>query len=85
MLESYQSIARRKQEDRQNRIPKEWRLATLPPPTRFNVTNLPRESGILTEEELSITEAYDAFALAQAIARRELSSVDVTRAFCKVR
>ncbi|EME87010.1 acyl-ester intermediate acetamidase [Pseudocercospora fijiensis CIRAD86] len=48
-----------------------------------NVINFPRESGLLTKEELEITENYDLVGLAEAIASRRLSSVAVTRAFCR--
>ncbi|KAL6866501.1 hypothetical protein ACO1O0_002612 [Amphichorda felina] len=48
-----------------------------------NVTGIPRECGLLTPRELSITEDYDAVALAQAIAARELSAVEVATAFSK--
>ena len=51
------------------------------PPT--NVTDIPRTCGILTADELAITVDYDAFSLAEAIASRKLTSVDVATAFCK--
>lgn len=48
-----------------------------------NVTGIPRESGILTEEELDITENYDAVALAEAIASKKFTAVAVAKAFAK--
>lgn len=48
-----------------------------------NVTSVPRECGLLTAEEIDITESYDATALAEAIASRKLSAVQVTVAFSK--
>ncbi|KAH8892817.1 amidase [Thozetella sp. PMI_491] len=48
-----------------------------------DVTAIPRECGILTAEEIAITEEYDATALAQAIASRKLTAVAVATAFAK--
>ena len=48
-----------------------------------NVTGIPRQSGLLSTRELSITEDYDAVALAQAMASRKLSAVEVATAFSK--
>lgn len=48
-----------------------------------DVTSVPRSCGLLTAEELDITENYDATALAAAILERKLTSVAVTTAFAK--
>lgn len=48
-----------------------------------NVRDIPRQSGLLTERELDITENYDATALAEAIAARKLTAVEVATAYCK--
>lgn len=56
----------------------------MPLPQQTRLVDIPRESGILSEYELEITEQYDATALAEAIASRKLSCIDVTTAFCKV-
>ncbi|KAI5254635.1 hypothetical protein E4T42_02221 [Aureobasidium subglaciale] len=48
-----------------------------------DITFIPRECGILTEEELEITEDYDATALAAAIARKKYTALAVAKAFCK--
>ncbi|UNI17103.1 Amidase [Purpureocillium takamizusanense] len=48
-----------------------------------NVTAIPRECGILSPEEIEITETYDATALASAIASRKLTAVAVATAFAK--
>jgi amidase len=77
------AIARRKQAERQSRIPKAWLLSSLPPPDVNDVRSLPRTSGILTPAELSITESYDATALADAIRSRKVTAEQVTIAFCK--
>lgn len=49
----------------------------------LNVTAIPRECGILTSEELEITEMYDAMGLASAIAAGKYTSLAVATAFCK--
>ena len=48
-----------------------------------NVTEIPRECGLLTERELQITEDYDAVALAEALAQKTYTAVEVATAFCK--
>ncbi|KAL1800105.1 hypothetical protein ACET3X_000447 [Alternaria dauci] len=79
----WQSVSRRKKEEQDGRIPKEWKLSSLPEAGVKSYTDIPRKSGVLTKKELEITEQYDAVALAEAIKARELTCVDVTRAFCK--
>ena len=48
-----------------------------------SVLDVPRTCGLLTEDELDITENYDAVTLLEKIAARELTSHSVTTAFCK--
>ncbi|KAL2854839.1 amidase signature domain-containing protein [Aspergillus pseudoustus] len=69
-------------------IPEEWRLtaefkASLPADGRLLQADSIRKSGILTEAELDITGKYSAAQLLQRLAWGDVSSVDVTRAFCK--
>jgi len=80
---SYKAIARRKQAERQSRIPKEWLLTSVPSPTTSDVRSVPRTCGILLQSEIEITENYDATSLAQAIRSRALTAEAVTIAFCK--
>lgn len=49
----------------------------------LDVTDIPRTCGLLTDEELEITENYDATALAEAIANKKFKAVTVAQAFCK--
>lgn len=65
-------------------VPEDLRIpqAVIDNPPR-DVTGLPRDLGILTPEELEITENYDAVALAAAIAARKLTAVAVATAFSK--
>lgn len=61
-------------------IPQEWRIKTLP--TEDNVMDYAKKSGILTAEEISITES-SATELVEKLAAGQLKSVAVTTAFCK--
>ena len=65
-------------------IPTEWRLSEdkLPPADQANVLDFPSESGLFTENELSIT-ASTATHIVQEIASGKWKAVDVAKAFCK--
>ncbi|KAI5240012.1 fatty-acid amide hydrolase [Aureobasidium subglaciale] len=66
------------------RVPDHLRIdgkyTTQPP---LNVTDIPRSCEILSQEELAITEDYDAVGLAAAIAQRKYTAVAVATAFLK--
>ncbi|KAJ5132644.1 acetamidase [Penicillium atrosanguineum] len=70
--------------DKQNRIndsiPQEWKIQTLP--TEDSVLEFPKKSGILSDQELAITQS-SASDLVKKLAQGELKAVDVTVAFCK--
>ncbi|OAL04438.1 amidase [Phaeosphaeriaceae sp. SRC1lsM3a] len=55
-------------------------LISNPP---VDVSTVPATCGLLTAEEVEITENYDAFGLAEAIATKKLTAVEVARAFSK--
>ncbi|PMD62637.1 amidase [Hyaloscypha bicolor E] len=61
-------------------IPEEWRIKTLP--TEDSVMNFPKVSGIMSLEEIAITESSASDLVAQ-MAAGKLTSVAVTTAFCK--
>lgn len=67
-----------------DQIPEEYYLPQSiidnPP---LDVTDIPRTCGILSAEELEITENYDAVGLAEAIASKKYKAVTVAKAFCK--
>ncbi|KZM28835.1 Amidase [Ascochyta rabiei] len=71
-----------------NKIPHEW-LLPIEQASQYTETNaisvldVPRSCGILTQQELDITENYDATELVQHMASGKLTSVDVVTAFCK--
>ncbi|OAG01494.1 acetamidase [Paraphaeosphaeria sporulosa] len=81
----WQFVAWQKKDEQFARIPPDWRIShdRHPAPNATNFLDIPRKCGILSDEELKITEEYDATALAEAIRARKLKSVDVARAFCK--
>ncbi|KAF2258625.1 general amidase-like protein [Lojkania enalia] len=66
-------------------IPDKWQLLLLskPSPEVITYLDIPRKCGLLSAEELEITEKYDATALAEAIRLKRLKSIDVVRAFCR--
>lgn len=67
-----------------DKIPREYYLSQDifdNPPT--DVTGIPSTCGILTPEEIEITEKYDTISLAEAIAARKYTAVTVAKAFSK--
>ncbi|KAI7199926.1 amidase, partial [Hortaea werneckii] len=85
MSEMWQAIAARKQQERADRIPSQWNLSPshITHESRTNLLNVPRECGLLSDQELDITENYDASALVVGMSSGKLKAVDVTTAFCK--
>lgn len=79
----WKHVARRKKTERHSRIPSAWLLKSLPPPEVLDVRSIPRTCGVLTDEEISITENHDATSLAEALRSRSLSAEQVAIAFCK--
>jgi amidase len=61
-------------------IPQEWRLKSEP--TEDSVMDYPKKSGIMSAEEIAITESSATDLVAQ-MASGKLTSVTVTTAFCK--
>ncbi|CEL10192.1 Putative General amidase GmdB [Aspergillus calidoustus] len=69
-------------------VPAEWRLsetflASIPASGRLIEGDVVRRSGILTDAELDITEKYSATELLPKLACGDVSSLQVTTAFCK--
>ncbi|KAF4624347.1 hypothetical protein G7Y89_g13825 [Cudoniella acicularis] len=79
----WKAIAQRKQSEREARIPKAWRLSSLPPANNLDARTIPRTCGLLSSKELEITERYDATDLSEAIRSGNLTAEEVTIAFCK--
>lgn len=80
----WQAIAKRKQEQREQKISAEWRIpaATLPKEDVEDVFNFPQTSGCFTHRELELT-SVDASTVVAKIAAGEWTSEEVTRAICK--
>lgn len=79
---AYLDIARTKQEQRQQRIPKEW-LLTGEQLQSDHILDVPRHCGILTDREIQITEASDAVDVVETISSGKYSAREVAVAFCK--
>ncbi|KAE8138907.1 amidase signature domain-containing protein [Aspergillus pseudotamarii] len=90
---SWQHRVEQKRQRCANKIPAEWRIpdelmASLHAPLADHKNNLIRnniirQSGIMTQHELQITEEYTVPDLLAALANGRLSSVEVTLAYCK--
>ena len=80
MTSSWEAIAADKKSRIEATIPAEWRLKSIP--TEDSVMGVPKSSGIMTAEELAITEST-AVDLVSEMAAGKLTSVAVTTAFCK--
>ncbi|KAK2033250.1 amidase [Colletotrichum zoysiae] len=66
------------------KVPQEYHVSSSiidQPPQ--NVTSIPGECGILSNEEIDITENFDAVSLAAAIAQKRFTAVAVATAFAK--
>ena len=84
----WQSIAAEKRRVAFERIPESWRLPNSvlqvhSSNTPNSVLNMPRECQILSEQELEITEQYDAVALTEKLAVGDLCATAVITAFSK--
>lgn len=85
---NWQHLVEKKRADRDERIPKAWRLpesvsSQVSPENPTSAFDLLKETALLTPWEIDVTENHDATALLEMIAAREISSYDVTLAFCK--
>lgn len=81
-LKTWQDLCAEKKQRQKESIPKRW-IITPPADTQLDVTYVPAECGILTPEELEITETQDVALLLEKLATGAWSSVDVTRAYYK--
>ncbi|OAA54374.1 Amidase [Niveomyces insectorum RCEF 264] len=70
---AYLEISRRKLRERDNKIPTAWRVIV---PDNDDLRDLPRQSSVLSERELAITESYDSVALLEALQKGQYSSVE---------
>ena len=77
---TWEETAADKKERIEKSIPDEWRIKSKP--VGDSVMEYPAKSGILSSEELAITES-SAAELVGKMAKGVLKSVNVTLAFCK--
>jgi Asp-tRNA(Asn)/Glu-tRNA(Gln) amidotransferase A subunit family amidase len=85
MSDTWKGISARKKAEQASRIPKEWLIPSHSQPSANtnNVLDVPRRCGLLTKEELHLTEDFDATALLEQLTTGKLKSEDVTVAFSK--
>ncbi len=88
MVKDWKDLVAQKRTETTKALPQEWRLSssildTISASADISVLDVPAKCGLLTEKELDITENYDAVDLIAKMAAKELSSLDVTTAFCK--
>ncbi|GAB0136879.1 hypothetical protein EsDP_00005166 [Epichloe bromicola] len=87
-LEDWRVQVARKRQQLDSQIPSSWRLddafiASALMNGKLLEADIPRRSGILSQDELDITERYSARQLLRRLAEREVTSLAVTTAFCK--
>lgn len=85
---SWEAIATQHRNAATSKIPAKWKLSsqvtdTISQASHQNVLDIPRTCGLLTSEEIDITEKYTAVALLQHLASGKFTSVALTTAFCK--
>ncbi|KAK6583698.1 hypothetical protein PZA11_003428 [Diplocarpon coronariae] len=85
---SWQSLARAHREAAASRIPSDWRLPLevtdpVSQASGQSVMAIPSTCGLLTPEQIDITENYSAVTLLKHLASGRFTSVTVTTAFCK--
>jgi len=81
---SWEEIAEKKRQALKDSIPSQWVIPDnlLPPADQADVTTFPRESGFFTQRELELTST-NATDLVKKLASGELTSTELTTAFCK--
>ncbi|KAJ5222724.1 uncharacterized protein N7469_008964 [Penicillium citrinum] len=83
-IEDWQVKAQKGKDLLHNSVPKQWLVPTeqLPSVTQKNVTDFPRQSGLLTEREIIITES-SATELVKGMGKGGLTAEEVVVAFLK--
>ncbi|KAH7364836.1 amidase [Rhexocercosporidium sp. MPI-PUGE-AT-0058] len=86
--DEWRKVAAKYQVRNAAKIPEEWRLpesilSTISENNPLNVLHVPRTCGILSDAEVAITEDFSAVELVRKMADAQLSSLEVTQAFCK--
>lgn len=83
-LDSWERQAQKGRDILDKSIPKQWLLpeSQLPPATQKNVIDFPRQSGLLSERELMITD-WSATELVGEMGKGNLTAEEVVVAFLK--
>ncbi|KFY42611.1 hypothetical protein V495_04429 [Pseudogymnoascus sp. VKM F-4514 (FW-929)] len=76
MAQTWQSIGAKKRAEQDRAILSEWKLKSLPPTSQLDVRSIPSTCGILTEDEISITEDHDAYSLLDGLHGQTFTSVE---------
>ena len=82
MPEDWKTRAAARKAQQEKEIPDEWRVPAVPL-TKLNVLDVPSACGLLSENEIQITETDDVGLLLRKLAGGELTSVETTLAFYK--
>jgi len=88
MAQDWKELVAKKRAEVAKELPDEWRLPshildTISASANISVLDVPAKCGLLIPKEIEITEKYDAVELTAKMAAKELSSSEVTLAFCK--
>jgi len=83
MSAQWEAAAAAKRAARDALLPPDTLLKSPPGPEVLDVSDVPRTSGILTADELEITETPTVTQLVEAIASKRYTSEQVVRAFCR--
>lgn len=81
----WQDLVAEKRRECSQKIPREWILSAeqLSVPPHLLEYDLPRRCGLLSDFELDLTENFTAEQLLVKLGSGNVSSLDVTTAFCK--
>ena len=88
----WEALASKKRAEVDAQLPDDWRLSRelldvvqdgMHSTANIVESDIVRRSGIMSGRELEITGEYTASALVAKIAKRQLTSLEVTTAFCK--
>ncbi|KAJ6097040.1 hypothetical protein N7499_001414 [Penicillium canescens] len=82
-IPDWQQKAEAKRSEAAAKIPQEWQIPKSILEKSHSPFDILRNSGILSEREITITEDHDATDLVRKLASREYSSLEVTTAFAK--
>ncbi|OJD32556.1 amidase [Diplodia corticola] len=85
---AWHGLAAKKRASNLAKIPQEWRLPrdllkNVHDESKTSVLDVPRSCGLLTANELRITETFDATGLSEQLSAGTLKAYDVATAFCK--